>query len=416
MPIDSHLDYLQKHAVMAPQILEAPHPQLRLVVVTTYLLDTILKTFVEEISHLREPQGAVEVICISNQGDFQDIQTFLGEKNRELGQGEAPRSLRFYTIQAPAESEPQAGGGLLLKLGMDEAIHRFELAGQTDGIILVVDDGKVCPPDLLEKVQQEFQQRPKVQTIGIKTLYEQSPNDPVLSVGKLFVDLSERMFVTGLKFCEHPYAFPMMEIAFAVRASAYQEQAGMSKRKLRPTFDFLQKFVELGTHHHCLTTQVQSRWISTNIPDFEIGNAIWKYSIKPDDRYPVFHAESYIALKNGLKGCQSWFSLSESQLQSAVSGFPKGFREFMEAEGFVAKVLEMKRYTTNAEAFAKRFFRWFNSLKTLQYFHYCRDNFWPDQPIEDVGNELVAWMENNPSIYMEFYELSVYFEKKASAE
>jgi hypothetical protein len=28
-------------------------------------------------------------------------------------------------------------------------------------------------------------------------------------------------------------------------------------------------------------------------------------------------------------------------------------------------------------------------------------------------NELVAWMENNPSIYMEVDELSMYFEKKA---
>ncbi|MEY3442784.1 MAG: hypothetical protein RLZZ519_1065, partial [Bacteroidota bacterium] len=152
MPIDSHLDYLQKHAVMAPQILEAPHPQLRLVVVTTYLEDVILKTFVEEIGHLRELQGAVEVIAISGQGDFPGMQTFLAENNQQLGSARTPLStsrIRFFAIQPIADSEPQAGSGLLLKFGMDEAIHRFQLAGQSDGIIVVVDAGKICPRDFL---------------------------------------------------------------------------------------------------------------------------------------------------------------------------------------------------------------------------------------------------------------------------
>jgi hypothetical protein len=419
LPIDSHLDYLQKHAVAAPQILNAPQPQLRIVVVTTYLEDAQLKTFAEEISHNRDPNGAVEVIAISDQGDFHGIQTFLAEKNQQAGAAQAletTTSMRFYAIEAPANSVPQTGGALLLKIGMDEAIHRFQLAGQPDGIIVVVDAGKKCPLDFLEKIQREFLQRPKVQTLGIETLYERSEYDPVLGVGQLCVQLAERMFVAGLKFCGHPYAFPMMEIAFAARASAYQAQAGMSKRKLRPTFDFLQKFVELGTHHHCLTTQVLSRTIATNNPDFEIGYAIWKYAVKPDPRYPVFHAESFIALQTGIQGCQNWFSLSESQLQAAAAGFPKGFREFMAAEGFVAKVVEMKRYTKTAEAFEKRFFRWFNSLKTLHYFHHCRDHHWPNQPIEDVGNQLAAWMEGDPGIYMEFHELSAYFEQRARAE
>ncbi len=361
------------------------------------------------------PMVPLEVIAISDQGDFAAMQQFVAEKTAEAALSNEPKTahrLRFYAIQPAPAVEPQAGGGLLLKIAMDEAIHRFELAGQSDGIIVVVDALKVCPLDFLEKVQGEFQQKPKTQSLGIETLYEPSGIYPEIGDGQQLVKLAEKIFVSGLKFSGHPYAFPMMELAFAVRASAYQAQAGMSKRKLRPTFDFLQKFVELGTHHHSLTTQVQARSIATNIPEFEIGYAVWKYWQKPEPEYPVFAAESYKALKTGLKGCQSWFTLSEAELQSAAAGFPKGFRQFMATEGWIAKVLEMKRYTTTPEAFEKRFFRWFNSLKTLQYFHYCRDNFWPDQPIEDVGNEMKAWMEGKDGMRLDLKELLAYFGEK----
>ncbi|HEX2898674.1 MAG TPA: hypothetical protein VHS96_03035 [Bacteroidia bacterium] len=414
MPIDSHLDYLQKHAVSPPQIVEPPHPDLRVVVVVRYLEDAVLREFIGEIAAIAPPKGAMEVIAVSDQGDLASIRQFLEGKNAAndslpVTSPAHVAARRCFALDLANLPTQHIGEGMMLKVGMDEAVSRFRLAGRDDGLIVVLEAGNICPTDFLVVVQDEFARHPKVQTMGVETRYEPSSLHPEMADALIRIRLSEHLLVAGLRFCGHPYAFPMMEIGFAVHASAYQAQMGMNRRKQGATFDFLQKFVELGAHRHCTATAVAARSVATNIPRFEIGFAIWEYWKSPNPDYPVFASESFFALKTGLEQLRSWFGMAEAELQAALAQFSEGFRQFMQTQGFVAKVLEMKRYTKTAEAFEKRFHRWFNSLKTLQYFQYCRDHHWPDRPIVDVGNELAAWMAGGSVGEMTLEELVMHF-------
>jgi hypothetical protein len=408
VPIDSHLNYLQKHAYCAPQIVAAPAPNLGLVVLVTANLEYALTSTLTSLLSCNTCDCAVEVIVAIVGSDTDSdanrernlmCSRFANYYADRLGLPE----IQFHVLFLPDLPAKHAGMGLARKLGMDEAINRFSLAGNGDGLIVSLDAGAVVEPDYLTCIKDYFDWHRQIQSCSIAFQYEIDPS-PISStlhdtkadaVGKeavLRIELAERILIAGLCRAGHPYAFYTVGAAMAVRASAYQAQAGMSRRKAGEVFDFLQKFIEIGVHGQCLTTTV--RVSGRSFQDFPgtLGSRVAQYCAEPNPEFPIFALAGFQELAQVLPLVKDWYALDQAGLELALQQFPPAFRGFMEAQGFVKSVLEVQKYTTNAAAFEKRFYRWFHSTRTFLYLGYCRDFHFPNAPILEVGNAMRAWI------------------------
>jgi Glycosyltransferase like family 2 len=399
LPIDSHLNYLQKHAFCLPQIAVAPSAHLGIVVVIPCHDEPDLLPTLDSLAACMPPACAVEVIVVVS-SSLVDASNVQAQNIATLAQVQAwalahiNPHLQVHCLHFPALPPKHAGVGLTRKIGMDEAVHRFALADNPRGIIVSLDADAECDGNYLRALEQYFEAHRKRDSCSLAFEFRAAADADALATEAIAcIELAERMLVAGLRKCGHPYAFHTLGAAMAVRVGAYQAQAGMNRRKTGEDFDFLQKFIELGVHGSCADAVVYpSGRISLRKPN-GIGQRVAQFCAAPEAPFLVFALESFQALALGLRDVQSWYVSDAAGLEAACAQFPTGFKEFMEAHAFHKTVSEIQRYTSSALAFEKRFYRWFNSLKTFQYFGYCRDHHFPNQPILQVGNELWGWME-----------------------
>lgn len=310
----------------------------------------------------------------------------------------AREDLQFHFLHFPDLPRKHAGVGLTRKIGMDEAVHRFGLADNPRGIIVSLDADTVCDSNYLRAIELYFDKHRKVDSCSLAFAFQvEADAESLQAEAILRIELAERMLVVGLRACGHPYAYHTLGAAMAVRVGAYQTQAGMNRRKTGEDFDFLQKFIELGVHGDCVDARVFPSARSSQRKPNGIGQRVAQYCAAPDPDFPVFALESFLALATGLKAVPTWFEMDANALAAELDQFPAGFMEFMQMSAFPKVIAEIQRYTSNAAAFEKRFYRWFNSLRTFQYFGFCRDHHFPNQPILQVGNALLAWKDKQGS-------------------
>ncbi len=357
----------------------------------------LLRTL-ERLAACELPACAVEVIVVfgGSESDLdhvkaQNLQTFARGQSWS-GALEIPQ-IRFHFLSFLALPKKHAGVGLTRKIGMDEAVDRFALADNPRGIIVSLDADTLVERNYLRAIEQYFEAHRKVDSCSMAFEFQDEfAGNPMQAEAILRIELAERILVAGLRHCGHPYAFHTLGAAMAVRTGAYQAQAGMNKRKTGEDFDFLQKFIELGVHGDCVAARVYpSSRISQRKPG-GIGQRVALYCATPDPDFPVFALESFVELAEGLKGVKTWYALGPEGIPQILNAFPPGLHAYMQEAGFLKVIPEIQRYTNSEAAFEKRFYRWFNSLKTFQYFAFCRDRFHPDQPILAVGNAMRSWM------------------------
>jgi Glycosyltransferase like family 2 len=401
MPIDSHLNYLQKHAFCAPQISTVPKKDLGIVVVIPATDELNILRTLESLAACGPCGCAVEVIVVVNGSEARG--EYIRERNQQtfnlvngFAQGFANADLQFHALHFPDLPQKHAGVGLARKIGMDEAVHRFGLAENPLGIIVSLDADAVVEPHYFAAIAQYFGQNRHLQSCTIAFQYEPDDEaDACAAEAILRIELAERILVAGLRHAGHPYAYHTLGAAMAVRASAYQAQAGMNRRKAGEDFDFLQKFIELGVHGDCNATTVHVSGRQSQRKPGGIGQRVWQYCEEPNPEYPAFALGGFQELAEVMPLVPTWFALDETSLGNALAQFPPAFRGFMQAQGFVKSVLEIQKYTTNAAAFEKRFFRWFHSTRTFLYLGYCRDFHFPNAPIWEVGNAMRDWILGN---------------------
>lgn len=377
-----------------------PSPRLRIVVVIPcHDEPNLLVTLQSLHDTTRPPSVAVEVITVISASELDSAE--VQQRNLETFQAATAWAatvnspeFQFHILHFPHLPAKHAGVGLTRKIGMDEAIYRFRLAGNPNGILLSLDADCRCESNYLLAIAQYFAANPKLDSCSIahRFLPAVGENASLIDQAAFRIALAQDILTMGLRHCGHPYAYMTVGAAMAVRAVAYQAQAGMNRRKAGEDFDFLQKFIELGVHGDCTTTTVHPAGRISRRKPAGLGQMIAQYCEAPDPDYLVFAWESFNALRIGLAHMRHWHAMNPTALETALENFPEGFREFMTAQAWIEKVQEMQKYTKTSEAFEKRFYRWFNSLKTFHYFQYCRDHHWANQPILEVQEAMREWM------------------------
>jgi glycosyltransferase involved in cell wall biosynthesis len=384
--------YLQKYIFCNPQLVESCKPETGIIVVIPCYHEENLIASLQSLLECQQTKKKVEVIVVINASEKEDdtIKQFNQQTHHELMTWIEKNPSPFLTFHAIIKQdlpEKHAGVGLARKIGMDEAVFRFESI-QHDGVIVCFDADSKCDDNYLREIEFFFDSHPK--TTGVSIYFEHplegNQFEAAIFNGIINYELHLRYYKQGLQFAQLPYAYHTIGSSMAVRSSVYQKQGGMNKRKAGEDFYFLQKVIALGNFHELNTTRViPSPRPSSRVP-FGTGRAINNWLLSEKDIFYSYHPQSFFDLKKVQENLSQLYTNSANFLKV----LPKSLVHFFNENDFQEAYNEMKENTANQQQFNLRFFQWFNAFKVLKFVHFARDHYYPDISIVNASAALVG--------------------------
>ena len=136
--------YLEKHAFWGKQITKKVPGHLKLIVVIPCYNEPDLITTLQSLGNCTKGSFNTEVIVVLNHSENEIDQIKKNNKTTlahtlEWLHNQEQGLLSYHIIKAFDLPAKTAGVGLARKIGMDEAVHRFDDIASQDGIIVCLD-------------------------------------------------------------------------------------------------------------------------------------------------------------------------------------------------------------------------------------------------------------------------------------
>ena len=387
--------YLNKYGFLKPQISESSAPNLGMAVVIPCFNEPDLISSLESLKACDSTKCDVEIIVVINSGiEHDEAIKIKNQVTFEISQKWAEKNstdkLKFHFIHIDNLPQKHAGVGLARKIGMDEAVSRFDFL-KKDGVIVCYDADSLCDKNFLVAIENHFFQNPKTPGCSIYFEHPVSGNEFGFKMydGIINYELHLRYYVLSLRFCELPFAFHTIGSSMAVRSSFYQKQGGMNKRKAGEDFYFLHKIIELGNFTELKTTRViPSPRVSDRVP-FGTGRAMGEWMGSEKEGFATYNFKSFQVIRNFVKKIPDLYEMNLDEIQLTDQSVNIHLINFLKAEKFESALTEIRKNSPNRDAFIKRFFVWFDAFRVLKLVHYLRDNAFDNSVVSDEVNEFL---------------------------
>jgi hypothetical protein len=385
--------YFERFGFCPPQLQRAPNQDLGLVVVIPCHNEPELLGSLDALWACTRPECAVEVIVVINSAE--DCAVEVRERNEfALRQANAwaedheDARLVFHFLNFPRLPRKHAGVGLARKIGMDEALRRFDRSGQSPaGVLACFDADCQCDSNYLTALVTHFGSKPG--TPGCSIYFEHPLLGPLpqpVYDAVAAYELHLRYYVQALRFACFPHAHHTVGSAMAVRALVYKAQGGMNKRQAGEDFYFLQKVIALGEFTDLTTTRViPSPRPSRRVP-FGTGRAIC--DALAGSPHPSYAWEAFLDLKQ-LFGQIAELQTQRSRASIANVRLSDVMRAFLIQEDFEAALDEMRANSASLPTFRKRFFAWFGGFRVMKFVHFARDRVYGPRGVEIEAGKLL---------------------------
>ena len=378
--------YLSKYRFQEPKILESPAPNLGMIVVIPCFNEPDIISSISSLADADNPTKAVEVIVVINHG----IHHVKAVKNQNLAsladlhawQKKQIPFFKLHIIEAFDLPIKHAGVGLARKIGMDEAVARFE-CNNADGLIICFDADSTCKQNYFTAIEQHFIFEQK--SVGAAIKFEHPIDGQQFNAniyeGIINYELFLRYYNQGLKYANLPFAFHTVGSSMVVKSSAYQKQGGMNKRKAGEDFYFLQKIIALGNFTEINNTKViPSPRTSDRVP-FGTGKAIADWIREESNEFHIYDFSVWDIIKSFHTIIPQLQNTNLSETEFYKKPINQHLLKFLQLNKFHNDLEEIRSNSTSEYAFKKRFYVWFNAFRVLKLVHYLRDNQFPNQPI-----------------------------------
>ena len=386
--------YFRRFGFCDRQIATPPEPDLGIVVVIPCFNEPDLIGSLESLWLCARPECSVEVIVIVNSpaGCGEEIrwqnQATLKTAVEWIAQHRHPR-LALHTLHFPGLPAKQAGVGLARKIGMDEALRRFDDVGRTEGIIVGYDADCRCETNYLIALERHFQENP--QSPGCSIYFEHPLRGPLSAqvYGAIAAyELHLRYYVQALRYAGFPHAYHTLGSCMAVRADAYRKQGGMNRRKAGEDFYFLHNIVPLGTFTELTSTTVYPSPRPSDRVPFGTGKAVRAFLEGKDiNTYPL---EVFLDLKQLFDCLTLIYRKGDGFADEDTHRLPASLRSFLDQQNFVEATREIRRNTSNQAAYLKRFFHWFGGFRAMKFVHYACAGFYGEGKVKIESTRLLT--------------------------
>lgn len=398
--------YIQRNCIFEAQIGESPPNGLgMIVVIPCYNEPDIIKSL-DSLKACDQPQCAVEIIVVINSGEGEEPHVLHQNKQTEkeietwLVTNSSDR-IKFFYLHKNNLPRKHAGVGLARKIGMDEAICRFNQIDKPDGIIVSFDADSTCAQNYLTEIYTQFKARPKAKACSIYFEHPVSGHEfqPEVYTAIAEYELYLRYYNQALRYCGYPYAFHTVGSSFALRAGVYAAQGGMNRKQAGEDFYFLQKVIPLGGFLEINSTCVlPSPRPSDRVP-FGTG-AMINTLMGTGEGINTYPFELFEYLRHFFADIENIFQQTSEEVERFMDQQPEILKNFLQQNSFVDSLSEININSPTREKFNIRFFKWFNAFRILKFLNFAMEKEYPKQPILQLANRLgkeVGFLENDIS-------------------
>ena len=400
--------YLNRQKIFLPRISEVPADDLQFcIVIPSYNEPGLLKTL-DSVRSSDLPARAAEVIIVVNSSESSENDVLVQNEHtiKEIidykEQYDSYR-LKFHYIHCYRVSDKIAGAGYARKAGMDEAISRFNISGNPDGIIISLDADTLCKPNYFTEIENFYKKY--INATGCNIYFEHYPdnvNDRVLEKNIISYELYLRYYSEALRFIGFPYYYHTIGSCFTVKAAAYCKQGGMGIKQAGEDFYFLQKLFYLGNYYELNTTVVYPSGRISDRAIFGTGPSLGK--MDDSGEFRVYSLKSFLLFKNLFEKTGQLYS---ANYENIICNFPLIFKDYLDYTGFNKNLEGLKKNASNLSVFKKRFFHIFNNLFVIKGLNHLSRNGYEKEPVLKTANELLKEL-NHVGIYNEPELLNFY--------
>jgi hypothetical protein len=307
--------------------------------------------------------------------------------------------LRFHIIYKPDIPAKIAGVGYARKTGMDEAASRFFQSGVADGVIISFDADSTCDENYLVEIERTFFAG---KSINGASIYFEHPTegdeyDAAVYDGIVLYELHLRYLNQALRYAGFPFAYHTVGSSFAVSALAYVKQGGMNQRKAGEDFHFLQKIIPLGNYVEINSTRVVPSPRQSDRVPFGTGASIRQWMTGEQTSLHTYPLEPFEDLKRLFALVPFFFKTNKSEIEKLCTHLPDPMQHYLFQNDYLKHITQANANSASPETFIKRFFGWFDGLKTVKYLNESCRQFYHKQSPEIAANRLLQKLgyENN---------------------
>lgn len=386
--------YIEKNIVYPAFIEAEADPSLAMIVVIPCLNEPEIARTLESLWTCEPVNSMTEVIVTVN--DSEDSSSAVKRFNEDTYQNlldwkknNDRQNLVFHPIYAPSVHAKHAGAGMARKIGMDEAIRRFNAVSRPEGVIVSLDADCLVSPNYLRRIEKVFLQNKSCFAVTINFRHRmEETNDPKQRLGIQLYEDYLHYYKQALEYAGFPNSIYTIGSAFAVRAEAYVKQGGMNRRQAGEDFYFLQKLTKLGTIDEINDACVYpSARVSDRVP-FGTGAAITKWMNDSEDLAVTYNFKAFLDLKELMERVDILFRVSTENCNNFISSMPKPVQEYLQTLGFAEKVAEINGNSSSLPSFRKRFFQFFDAFIILRFLNMAHQQHYLKQDLSEAIRQL----------------------------
>lgn len=371
-------------------ITEKPENDLFLSIVIPVFNEDELCKSLQSIKNCNTPEKSVEVIIIINSSEntpeeiiIKNTETY--EKALIFAEKNNSRKLKYFIFNIKNLPKKFAGVGLARKIGMDEALRRFNYNNNKQGLIAGFDADALIEINYLKEIENYFKNHPKTNAASINFEHPVGGNNFTENIYKNIInyELHLRYFTEALRFTNFPFAYHTIGSSFVVRAEIYAKQGGMNRKKAGEDFYFLQKIIPLGNYGEINTTKViPSPRISDRVP-FGTGAAVSKMIKNNMYDFGTYNFEAFILLKDFFADILSYYE------NFSLSTVPEAIQNFLIINKFETDLIKIKENSPSVKIFRKRFFDWYNAFRVIKFLNYAHEDYYSKMKVSEEAQKLL---------------------------
>ena len=408
--------YFERQKEFQIKIESNPKKELKyIVVIPCYFEFEILETL-NSIWNSERVKYSVEVILVINSSEASD-QRILDQNKKTYNEVKnwiethEDSLLRFFILFENNLPKKVAGAGLARKIGMDQAVFRFNKINQERGVILSLDADALIKENYFTELEKHFNLFPKT---NVATIYfehhiegEEYNNETYNAITTY--ELYLRYYKQALKYTGFPYSFYTIGSCFAINAMAYAKQGGMSKKQAGEDFYLLHKVFPLGNYYEINTTCVYPSPRPSDRVPFGTGPMVKSIIESGKDVFLTYNFDSFIELKVFFEIINDLFRISSKNLDSILAKLPVCIAEFLKKNDFHKAIQEINDNSSNIKTFTKRFYDWFNAFRVLKYLNFAHEKYYQKQALIEETEKLLLFfnikteVEKNSRTYLEIF-------------
>ena len=388
--------YIQKNVCYPAFIESEVSPSLSMIVMIPCLNEPEIIRTLESLWQCNPIKSVCEVIvavnnsedCSSavrnfNQDTFVRLQAWKKEHDRD--------NLFLSPIYASSVNPKFAGAGMARKIGMDEAIRRFNTLNKPDGVIVSLDADCLVSVNYMQQIESVFFTNKSCFAATLNFQHRiQEMADPKQKLGIRLYEDYLHYYKKALDYTGFPDAIYTIGSAFAVRADAYVKQGGMNRRQAGEDFYFLYKLTKLGklTEIHDAFVYPSAR-VSDRVP-FGTGAAMTKWMNDSENLNLTYHFSAFQDLKQFFDGVDDLFRISSDDFRKMMVFLPESIADYLERLDFMNKLDEINLNSSTLNSFRKRFFQFFDAFLILRFLNLAHQKYYCRQDLNEAICQLEA--------------------------